>query len=420
MILRARLVLPLSGPPIPNGAVVVSHGRVVSVGRWAHESPGASQPAFDLGEVVLLPGLINAHCHLDYTHMAGHFPPPKSFAEWLQTITESKAGWNLQDYSSSWRSGADMLLRTGTTTVVDIEAMPQLLPAAWEWTPLRVFSLLEMIGITNRRPPQRVLAETLTTLVSLKHTRCRAGLSPHAPYSTLPELLCLTAQAARKHRSLVCTHLAESAIEREMFQHARGVMFSWLQRSGRDMSDCGRGSPVQHLERCGLLRSKLLAAHVNYLSRGDAMVLARRGVSVVHCPRSHAYFQHGPFPRVKLHRAGINLCLGTDSLASVYQKRRQTVALDMFEEMRTLADRDRGLSPRSILRLATLNGALALGYQGRLGEITPGAFADLIALPIPTQTRSIFQTILEHRGSVAASMVHGQWAIPPVGSEPSP
>ena len=416
LLLRARVVLPISQPAIPNGAVLLRGRRIAALGPWRELAGATRAQPVDLGEVVLLPGLVNAHCHLDYTHMAGHFPPPRHFTDWLKLITSTKAGWDLADYTASWQAGAEMLLRTGTTSVGDIEAVPQLLPRVWESTPLRVFSFLEMIGITSRRPPLMVLREALDKLDALAPHGSRLGLSPHAPYSTVPELLRLTAEAARRRRAAVTVHLAESAAEFEMFVQGAGDMFTWLQRSGRDMSDCGRVSPVQHLHRCGLLQRGLLAVHVNYLARGDAALLSQHQASVVHCPRSHQYFRHEPFPLRRLARAGVNLCLGTDSLATVLKKRHQPVELNLFEEMRALAQAAPALAPRTILRMVTINGARALGQQGRLGELRPGAWADLIALPYQGTSRSVYEAVLRHPGEVTVCMIGGRWVRPPVAS----
>jgi len=357
-----------------------------------------------------MPGLINAHCHLDYTHMAGQFEPPKVFSDWLKDITSTKAGWTLADYTQSWRAGAEMLLRTGTTTVADIEAVPELLPDVWNATPLRVISFLELIGITSRRPAGAVLKEALEKMNSLHHRRCEVALSPHAPYSTVPELLRLSAQAARRKRALLCTHVAESSLEFEMFRKGRGAMYDWLQRSGRDMTDCGLGSPVRHLERCGLLDSNLLVAHANYLARGDAALLAKNSVSVVHCPLSHAYFGHRRFPARRLLGEGINVCLGTDSLATVQRMRGKNLELNMFKEMRSLAEHERWLSPRRIVRMSTVNGAKAIGMTGRLGEFKPGAQADVVAIPFTGKLTGLYGSVLEHDGDVAASLIGGQWA----------
>ena len=411
LLLRARVVLPVSQPPIREGAVLVSGKRIAAVGRWRDLSAHSQVKTVDLGEAVLMPGLVNAHCHLDYTDMAGQFPPPRVFADWLKLITEAKAGWSYSDYAESWLNGARMLIRTGTTSVADIEAVPELLPKAWGETPLRVFSFLEMIGIKGYSQPSAIVRDVVERIDALKGFRGRPGLSPHAPYSTVPELMRLSAQTARRRKWRLATHLAESAMEFEMFARARGQMFDWLQRSGRDMSDCGLGSPVQHLERCGALSERLLASHVNYLGKQDAALLAKRKVHVIHCPRCHFYFHHDPFPLRRLAKAGVNVCLGTDSLASVYKARRQKVELSLFEEMQALAKNEPSLSARQIVRMATLNGARALGMGGQIGELAKGSLADLVALPFVTKTADIYDGVLHHKGDVAASMIDGRWVI---------
>ena len=413
LLLRARFVLPVSRPPIRDGAALIVGRRIAAVGRWRELASRSPKETLDLGDRVLMPGLINAHCHLDYTDMAGQFPPPKVFSDWLKGITEAKAGWGYSDYLESWLNGARMLVRTGTTSVADIEAVPQLLPKVWEGTPLRVFSFLELIGIKGAKQPRAVVHEAAARIAALKHARGGVGLSPHAPYSTVPELLRLSAQTARRRNWRLTTHLAESALEFEMFKQGRGPMFDWLQRSGRDMLDCGLGSPVKHLERCGVLSDNLLAAHVNYLAQGDAALLGRRRVHVVHCPRCHFYFHHDKFPLGRLARAGVNVCLGTDSLASVYKARRQKVELNLFEEMRALATNEPSLSARKIVQMATLNGARALGLGGQAGELAEGCFADLIALPFAGKAADIYDGVLHHAGDVAASMIDGEWAMEP-------
>src|SRR5215471_8583758 len=122
LLLRARAVLPVTAPPIFNGAILISGNRIAEVGRWSDLAKAECDETIDLGEAIALPGLVNAHCHLDYTDMAGQFPPPKIFSDWLKLITTAKSHWSKSDYATSWMNGAQMLLRTGTTTVADIEA----------------------------------------------------------------------------------------------------------------------------------------------------------------------------------------------------------------------------------------------------------------------------------------------------------
>ena len=410
MILRARTILPLSRPAVDNGAVRIAANRITAAGPWKEIREQSDEPAIDLGEVVLMPGLINAHCHLDYTHMRGLIPRPKSFPDWIKALLALKAEWTYSDYAQSWLHGARMLVRRGVTAVADIEAVPELLPEVWTATPLRVISFLEMTGVRSCRSAPEILREMAERIDLLSHPVSSAALSPHAPYSTTPDLLRLSAAKARQRRWRVTTHVAESRAEFDMFAHRRGALFDWLRRQ-RDASDCGLGSPVQHLHRNGVLGENLLAVHVNYLDEGDAGLLARRKVSIAHCPRSHHYFQHDPFPFAKLSEAGVNICLGTDSLVSVLSIRRQKPELDLFAEMRAFSAAHEDVPPETIVRMATRNGARALGLAGKIGELVPGAFADLIALPISANAAELLESILHFTGEVAASLINGAWAI---------
>ena len=412
MILRARTILPIAAPPIEDGAVFIVGNQIRAVSPWRDMRQHLNEKVLDLGDVILLPGLVNAHCHLDYTGMAGQLPSPKTFTDWIAAITAAKTGWSYSDYAFSWLRGAHQLLRSGTTTVADIEVMPDLLPEVWDATPLRMFSFLEMTGIKSRRAPKDILREAVAQIETLPHARHRALLSPHAPYSTLPDLLRLTGKISLKKNWRVAIHVAESVQEFEMFQHARGAMHDWLKRNERDNSDCGLGSPVAHLARHQLLGENVLAIHVNCLARGDATLLAKNKTHVVHCPRSHDYFKHPPFPRQRLAAAGVNLCLGTDSLATTRKTGRQLPELNLFAEMQMLAEKDKSLSPVEILKMATINGARALGLAGKIGQLSKNSFADLIAIP-SENIADAAETVIAHTGPVRASMIDGRWIMPP-------
>jgi cytosine/adenosine deaminase-related metal-dependent hydrolase len=407
------VALPVSHPPITDAGLEIRGRRITAVGAWRSLTRGHRGLQLDLGDTLVLPGLINAHCHLDYTHMAGLFDPPRHFADWIKQITVTKQIWSDDEFRASWQAGADMLLRTGTTTVADIEAVPALLPEMWGRTPLRVFSFLEMTGIRSRRDPAAILKEALAQIRRLPRGRCRAWLSPHAPYSTKPELMARSAEISRRRGWVMTTHVAESASEYEMFARGRGELFQWLKRNERDMSDCGHGSPVKQLHRLRALGPHLLAVHVNYLGRGDAQRLAETGTHVVHCPQSHAYFKHHAFAWRPLDQAGVNLCLGTDSLASTRPSRRKPMELSLFAEMNEFAAEHPRVSPPSILRMTTLNAARALGCAGQLGELIPGAAADLIAIPYNGQTRGAASAAVHFEGHVSASLIGGRWAIRP-------
>ena len=417
MLLRARILLPISAPPIEDGAVLLSKNRVIAAGAWNELSSHASGTVTDLGAAILLPGLVNAHCHLDYTDMTG-LPPQKQFPDWIKALLALKAGASYTDYAEAWLRGAGMLARTGTTTVADVEAVPELLPDVWSSTPLRVFSFLEMTGVKSQRPPAQILRETAAKLKSLEAAGGSAGLSPHALYSTNPALLRLTAALARRRQWRVTTHVAESSAEHEMYVGRRGPLFDWL-KSQRDMSDCGAHSPVQQVRRCGLLGKNCLAIHANYIDDADIAALAESGSSVVHCPRSHAYFGHAPFRFAELSAAGVNVCLGTDSLASMLV-RRGKAELNMFTEMKFFAEAHPGVSPETIVRMATQNGARALGWEQQAGRIGPQALADLIAIPFRGKSEDAWSAVVHHDGPVATAMINGEWVQgPSAGCRPA-
>jgi cytosine/adenosine deaminase-related metal-dependent hydrolase len=411
MLVRARIVLPVSGVPVDNGAVAVSANRVASVGRWRDIDRENHQSIIDLGETILLPGLVNAHCHLDYTDMAG-LPPQKQFPDWIKGLLALKAAASYTEYAAAWLRGAKMLIRTGTTTVGDIEAVPELLPEVWSSTPLRAFSFLELTGVKSRRKPSEILREASAKIRSLSSGTPSAGLSPHALYSTMPALLKQTARVARQRRWRVAMHVAESSAEQEMYVHRRGPLFDWL-KNQRDMSDCGNGTPVQEVQRCSLLGENFLAVHANYLEPADIAALAESRSSVVHCPRSHVYFQHAPFPYKELAAAGVNVCLGTDSLASILPSRRKEPELNMFAEMQAFAAAYPDVAPEQIVRMATQAGARALGWQERVGGIFQGGMADLAAIPYAGKAGDAWEAVVHHTGDVSATMIEGHWVAGP-------
>jgi cytosine/adenosine deaminase-related metal-dependent hydrolase len=291
-----------------------------------------------------------------------------------------------------------------------MEAVPELLPEMWSRTPLRVFSFRELIHLKEGPSMEQFVHDAVGPWADLPQPTSEQplGLSPHAPYSTTGQLLQRSAREARAQGWLLSTHVAESEEEYEMFRHRQGPLFDWLQ-SQRSMHDCGHRSPIAHLAELDYLGNDLLAVHVNYLEDGDASLLARHQVPVVHCPRSHNYFRHRAFPWPELAQAGITLGLGTDSLATVVQGPNQPSQLNMFDEMRTLAEKAPDIPPSDILRMATINGARALGKAGELGELAPGALADLVAVPYAGPTSAGPEALIYFNGAVAASMVGGTW-----------
>jgi aminodeoxyfutalosine deaminase len=194
-------------------------------------------------------------------------------------------------------------------------------------------------------------------------------------------------------------------------------MFDWLRRNERDMTDCGHARPSRNSSNWVTSTPRLLAIHLNYLATGDARLLARRGVHVVHCPRSHDYFGTGNSPTTAWPSAGVNLCLGTDSLVTVRKAHRENIALDLFAEMRALCARpSRGCAggdprdghPQSRARFGA-------GQPDR--GAAPGAAADLIAIPFTGATTEAATAVVHHPGPVSAAFIRGRSVLPRAGPE---
>lgn len=358
----------------------------------------------DLGEQVLMPGLINAHCHLDYSGMRGAILPPESFTAWIGRINALKRELTDEDYLAAIQSGFEQCLRTGTTSLVNIEAFPELMQRL-PTPPIRTWWCYELIDIRHRIATDEVISGALTFFGQRTGWLGGFGLSPHAPYTASAELYRLAMAAAKAHGMPVTTHLAESMDEQQMFLTATGPLYDFLRGIGRPMDDCGRGeSALTVLQSVGALEASCLVAHLNLLTARDEELLAPggplHGLSVVHCPTSHSYFRHAEFRFDRLRELGANICLGTDSLAS-------SASLDLFDELHTFAKLHSNISPAELLALVTQNPARALGASGRLGVLAPEAEADLIALPL-APAGDVLEAVVQRPATPTAVWVAGR------------
>ena len=400
MILRARFVATMDGPPISDGAVAIEQNRITAVGPWSELRSGHHGRCLDLGERVLMPGLINAHCHLDYTMLRGAIPPPSSFSAWISAINAHKASLAPDDYLHGIENGFAEALSFGTTTLANLEAFPELL-ASMSPPPLRTWWFAEMIDVRAPVSPRRIYRD-LAERTRGAEWLGGCGLAPHAPFTASRTLYADANAIAAAEDLPLTTHLAESREEMLMFRDARGPLCDFLRSIGRPMDDCGELTPVGLLLKNELLNERWIVAHLNELTGDDLDLLAQAPkFDIVHCPRSHAYFAHAPFQLPELRARGLNICLGTDSLAS-------NEDLSMFAEMRQLADTQPSLRAVEILALATVNGAAALGQQNELGCLRTGYLADIIALPCSSEASYTFDEILEFTGRVGWVMVNGQ------------
>jgi aminodeoxyfutalosine deaminase len=437
MIIRARVVVTMDGPPIQNGAVAVSRDRITDVGKFSEvkarynrsidDSPPGSSPSrasrlrrstpagsvVDLGEQALLPGLINAHCHLDYTCLRGKIPRQKSFTDWIRAINAEKAKLSPEDYVRSINEGFAEAKRFGTTTIANLTAFPELM--ARIQSPIRTWWLAELIDVRDLSRGNEVVDFAVEQLKSAEHW----GLAPHAPFTASTNLYRRCEEIARSEDVLLTTHLAESGEEMSMFRDTSGPLYDFMKEIGRDMNDCGRNTPLSQFTE--IVRDSStsvgmtdgwMVVHLNELTESDFDLLKESTTkfSIMHCPRSHAYFGHSPFPFEKLRELGFNICLGTDSLAS-------NDDLSLFAEMRAFQRKFPSVSAQEIVKMVTTSPARALRQENLLGKIRSGFVADLIAIPIARHSESVlgrtrwtsaFEEIIGFDRPAGWSMIDGQ------------
>jgi aminodeoxyfutalosine deaminase len=406
MIVRARAVVTMDGPLIENGAVAISGDRIIDVGKFPEISARHSgQEIIDLGEQVLLPGLINAHCHLDYTCLRGKIPTQKSFTDWIRAINAEKSKLSPEDYIASINEGFAEAKRFGTTTIANLTAFPELirqLPDA----PIRTWWFAELIDV---RLPNRTNELVDSAIESLKSAR-NYGLAPHALFTASQNLYQRCEEAGED--VLLTTHLAESREEMKMFREGSGPLFEFMKSIGRDMGDCGHETALERFLKVtdsstpktfgARNNNDWLVAHLNELTERDFGLLEKIKTKfhVVHSPRSHEYFGHSRFPFKRLRAVGFNVCLGTDSLAS-------NESLSLLAEMRAFQCNEPATRPERIFEMVTVNPASALRQQNVLGRIRPGFRADLIAIPC-REGRDLFGEIVAFDREVDWMMVNGQ------------
>lgn len=408
MILRAKYVVPVDAPTIKNGAVRFAGARIAEVGSARTVSGG---PVVDYGDAVLLPGFVNAHTHLELSHLADRVPPSADFIDWLERLraTVQADGRSLDTFAESARAGAAASLAAGVTTVGDITARPRTVRASLRHGPLRVVSFGEVIAAGQIRG---LLSERLLAAIDGREASAHlsVALSPHAPYTVEAEGLAACVEAAERLELRLCMHVAETRAEVRYTEHGDGPFRDLMTRMALhdDGIVCPRMTPIFWVQSLGLLSPRTLLAHVNYPSAEEINVLAACGVHVAYCPRTHQAFGHEAHPFRALLAAGVNVCVGTDSLAS-------NPSLSVLEEVRFLSATHGETDSTLWVEMATQRGARALGLEHQIGSLTPGKSADLVAVPLEASgPADPVKNALRSRTQPIATFVRGRQVYPRV------
>ena len=371
---HARWVLPITRPPIEDGTVAESDGLITYVG------PRSSAPAgedYELGEAILLPGLVNTHTHLELTAMRG-FLEDCRFPEWIDKLRQSRSEiMDQQALLDSARFGIVEGLEAGITTYADTCSSGVVMQAMRD-AGVRGVMYQEVFGpdpsqaeIAMRELEERIEALRLeeTELVSL-------GVSPHAPYTVSDPLYDAAARFANSRQLPLAMHIAESEPEFDIVTRGEGDFAERWRRRGIAVSPRAR-SPIALLEERGALERGPLLIHCVRADEDDIAIMARRKCSVAHCPASNAKFGHGIAPLLPLIAAGIKVGIGSDSVASnnrmdILDEARLSVLIH-----RAATRRHDAFGAHEALQLATIGGARALGLDARVGSLDVWKDADL-------------------------------------------
>ena len=416
--LKARYVVPVSRPPIADGVVQLVGPRIAAVGRSA-----AGTAVHDLGDVALLPGLINAHTHLEFSSLTAPLGRPGiGLADWIREVLAWR-GRQEESPDIAIARGLRECVRHGTTALGNI-VTDRSATAGCRNAPSDVTLFFEAMALPAARIDEAIdqMCRTLdqqerehSARQSARRRRhsgkelanapsARSGISPHAPYTVHPELLRRLVELANARRLPLAFHLAESREELRLLRTGGGPLRGLLEeRDAWDATAVPLGTrPLDYLNQLGRAR-RVLIIHGNYLDDEELGYLAARAdrMSLVYCPRTHAFFHHDPYLLARALALGVDVVLGTDGRAS-------NPDLSLLEEMRYVARHHPTLTPETVVQMGTQRAARALGRGRRTGSIAPGKLANLTAVALTDRvTSDPYAAILHGSGGAVATWYRG-------------
>lgn len=368
--------VPAAGSVVRDAAVVFAADRVLAVGEYKslHRSYPHAQIE-DLGDVILLPGLVNPHTHLELSDIP-QGERPAGFVEWLLRIIEhaTTAARDSTSQQNAVVRGVEQCRRFGVTSVGDITSNPSLTRAMLSRLRFRATSYGEVRGMGQRR--NQIDRHVESALQHKWLPPVLGGISPHAPYSCEMGGYHRSLIKCREHGLPLATHLAETPYEAEFLSNHSGPFRELWRRIGGwdDSVPKFDGGPIRFARELGLLDFPTLLAHVNYCDDDELSVLAAGRASIVYCPRTHAYFGHPPHRWREMLARGINVAVGTDSCAS-------SPDLNLLDDLRLLHNLAPEIPAMQLWELATTRAAVAI-RSDRAGRLAPGSFADAVAFAV--------------------------------------
>jgi len=388
----ARWVFPASSPPLEGGTVTVRGEKIEAV-----EPSGVRTADVDLGNFALIPGLVNAHTHLDLSGAKGLIPPtdPDHFTDWLKGVIAYRRSRSAEQTQSDIEAGLAECLRFGTTLIGDIASEGK------SWDALnraktRAVVFFELIGLREERARAAFALFQQWRSERIDSPNVRTEFSPHAPYSV--NRIAFDAGP----RFIIATHLAESPGELRLLMNREGPFVDFLAELGvYDPSGFDRLERLLVRTRCN---KHTLLAHCNYLPDEMWKYIGGGGHTIAYCPRTHAAFGHPPHPFREFLARGVRVCLGTDSLAS-------NPDLDILAEARFVHAKYPDFPGEQLLKMVTLSGAEALGWADECGSLEAGKSADMVAVPLPNAEGDPHELLFGPAipGETRRTMWRGEW-----------
>jgi cytosine/adenosine deaminase-related metal-dependent hydrolase len=382
---RASWIVPIHEPPFRDGWVDVEGDRIEALGGGAVVPPTGTRE-IDLGQVAVMPGLVNAHTHFELSHLRGAVPPGSSFVDWIRGLLAARRGStpDSPEMLDAAREAMAQAVDCGTALVGDI-SNTMATYAALADSQLGGVAFCEVIGFNP--PDADGLVESARRRISGLTTsdRLRTSVAAHAPYSVSPQVFQAISRAmAQGELRVSSVHMAESREESEFIRSGRGpwrVLLEELAAWNPSWPPPGR-TPAEYLDTLGFLGPNVLAVHGVQMSPADLGRLRSRGVTLVSCPRSNTYTRAGTPPITTFYESGVRVAIGTDSLASVPD-------LNLFCELAAMRELGPEVPARALLESATQIGAGALGFEDDHGTIAAGKRARLIAVDVPPGTDDV-------------------------------
>ncbi|MGB9712321.1 MAG: amidohydrolase family protein [Dissulfurimicrobium sp.] len=374
---RARWVVPVSCPPISNGAVVTFGGKIIEVGEINKIALRFHGTILDHGDVILCPRLINVHSHMELAPLKYRLEPSGSFTGWIRAVIKARSNINADEFRPAVEAAINEMTSGGIVAVGDIgntELIPEIV--LQNMGPgIRGIFFKEIICQQNDPRP---LVNDWISFTAMTSGCFHFTVAAHAPYTVSPQAIKVIKSISRLRKRPFSIHVAESSDEIEFLAGGNGPLRELLEERGcwLPFYDIPKASPVSYLSSLNVLDKDTICVHCVHLSDDDIDILARGGATACLCPRSNFFLGVGIPPAEKLVKAGVPIVLGTDSLAS-------NDRLSIFSEMASLARIAPGLSTEIIFKAATHGGARALGMGEDLGALSEGKIAVFLAVNAP-------------------------------------